>query len=74
MAVQEDNSDVLEVRLASRSQGVEVLLNQKVLSFNEQNWMDLKGKWRGQVWSAGHPVAFTPSLVLALGCGRLWIK
>lgn len=43
MAVQEDNSDVVEVRLAGRSQALEVLLNYKVLSFTEQNWMDLKG-------------------------------
>lgn len=44
MAVQEDGSDVVEVRLAGRSQALEVLLNYKVLSFTEQNWMDLKGK------------------------------
>lgn len=44
MAVQEANSDVIEVRLAARSQVLEVLLNHKVLSFTEQNWMDLKGK------------------------------
>ncbi|GAB1295233.1 Sushi domain-containing protein 2 [Apodemus speciosus] len=43
VAVQEDDSDVVEVRLAGRSQGLEVLLNQRVLSFTEQNWMDLKG-------------------------------
>lgn len=43
VAVQEDNSDVLEVRLAGGSQVLEVLLNHKVLSFTEQNWMDLKG-------------------------------
>jgi hypothetical protein len=44
VAVQEDNSDVIEVRLAGGSRVLEVLLNQKVLSFTEQNWMDLKGK------------------------------
>lgn len=55
MAVQEDNSDVIEVRLAGGTQVLEVLLNQKALSFTEQNWMDLKGKWHSQVWSAGYP-------------------
>lgn len=45
MAVQEGNSDVVEVRLAGSPQALEVLLNQKALSFNEQNWMDLKGEW-----------------------------
>ncbi|XP_026304213.1 sushi domain-containing protein 2 isoform X1 [Piliocolobus tephrosceles] len=43
VAVQEDNSDVVEVRLASGTSGLEVLLNQEVLSFAEQSWMDLKG-------------------------------
>lgn len=45
MAVQEGNSDVVEVRLAGSPQALEVLLNQKALSFTEQNWMDLKGEW-----------------------------
>ncbi|XP_030770620.1 sushi domain-containing protein 2 isoform X2 [Rhinopithecus roxellana] len=43
VAVQEGNSDVVEVRLANRTRGLEVLLNQEVLSFAEQSWMDLKG-------------------------------
>ncbi|CAH6789823.1 Susd2 [Phodopus roborovskii] len=43
VAVQEDNSDVVEVRLAGRPRALQVLLNQKALSFTEQNWMDLKG-------------------------------
>lgn len=43
VAVQEYNSDVLEVRLADSPQVLQVLLNQKALSFAEQNWMDLKG-------------------------------
>uniref|UniRef100_A0A8C9QAS4 Sushi domain containing 2 n=1 Tax=Spermophilus dauricus TaxID=99837 RepID=A0A8C9QAS4_SPEDA len=43
VAVQEGNSDVVEVRLAKRSGVLEVLLNQEVLSFAEQSWMDLKG-------------------------------
>ncbi|XP_075389701.1 sushi domain-containing protein 2 [Tenrec ecaudatus] len=44
VAVQEGPSDVLEVRLASRSgTPLQVLLNQRILSFDEQSWMDLKG-------------------------------
>ncbi|XP_006213409.2 sushi domain-containing protein 2 [Vicugna pacos] len=43
VAVQEGNSDVVEVRLASRDRVLQVLLNQEVLSFAEQSWMDLKG-------------------------------
>ncbi|KAL4681861.1 hypothetical protein H8959_007338 [Pygathrix nigripes] len=43
VAVQEGNSDVVEVRLANGTRGLEVLLNQEVLSFAEQSWMDLKG-------------------------------
>lgn len=44
MAVQEGNSDVVEVRLANGTRGLEVLLNQEVLNFAEQSWMDLKGE------------------------------
>ncbi|XP_021509443.1 sushi domain-containing protein 2 isoform X2 [Meriones unguiculatus] len=43
VAVQEGNSDVIEVRLPGGSRGLEVLLNHRVLNFTEQNWMDLKG-------------------------------
>ncbi|XP_077016312.1 sushi domain-containing protein 2 isoform X2 [Tamandua tetradactyla] len=42
VAVQESKSDVVEVRLAGTG-GLQVLLNQEVLSFAEQRWMDLKG-------------------------------
>jgi len=42
VAMQENNSDVIEVRY-SEDLNLEVLLNQKVISFSEQNWMDLKG-------------------------------
>lgn len=55
MAVQEDNSDVVEVRLAGSPQTLEVLLNQKALSFTEQNWMDLKGEWHGQARCRDYP-------------------
>lgn len=41
VAVQEDNSDVLEVRKVGGS--LQVLLNQETLSFMEQSWLDLKG-------------------------------
>nr|XP_044988993.1 sushi domain-containing protein 2 [Jaculus jaculus]XP_044988994.1 sushi domain-containing protein 2 [Jaculus jaculus] len=43
VALQEGNSDILEVRLADGSRALEVLLNQEVLNFSEQSWMDLKG-------------------------------
>lgn len=43
LAVQEGNSDVVEVRLAGGTGSLQVLLNQQVLSFTEQKWMDLKG-------------------------------
>ncbi|XP_012869976.1 PREDICTED: sushi domain-containing protein 2 [Dipodomys ordii] len=43
VAVQEGNSDVVEVRLVGTPVILEVLLNQEVLSFTEQSWMDLKG-------------------------------
>ncbi|KAM9194369.1 sushi domain-containing protein 2 isoform 2-T2 [Dugong dugon] len=43
VAVQEGTSDVLEVRLADGARMLQVLLNQRVLSFDEQRWMDLKG-------------------------------
>ncbi|XP_072736384.1 sushi domain-containing protein 2 [Ciconia boyciana] len=42
VAMQENNSDVIEVRY-SQGLNLEVLLNQKVVSFSEQSWMDLKG-------------------------------
>ncbi|XP_004443153.1 PREDICTED: sushi domain-containing protein 2 [Ceratotherium simum simum] len=43
VAVQEGNSDVVEVRLADGVGVLQVLLNQEVLSFAEQSWMDLQG-------------------------------
>lgn len=66
VAVQEDSSDVVEVRLAGGAGPLQVLLNQEVLSFAEQNWMDLKGEWaagprlsrcclsRAQMWRWSH--------------------
>ncbi|KAM6340319.1 sushi domain-containing protein 2 [Alca torda] len=41
VAMQEDNSDVIEVRYLNNY--LQVLLNQKVLNFSEQSWLDLKG-------------------------------
>nr|XP_046231714.1 sushi domain-containing protein 2-like [Scatophagus argus] len=43
VAMQEKDSDVIEVRLLSGHSGLEVLQNQKTLSFTEQSWMDLHG-------------------------------
>uniref|UniRef100_A0A8C9EMA2 Sushi domain containing 2 n=1 Tax=Pavo cristatus TaxID=9049 RepID=A0A8C9EMA2_PAVCR len=42
VAMQENNSDVIEVRY-SEGLNLEVLLNQKVVNFSEQSWMDLEG-------------------------------
>lgn len=42
VAMQENDSDVIEVRY-SKDSNLEVLLNQKVVSFSEQSWLDLKG-------------------------------
>ncbi|XP_075424181.1 sushi domain-containing protein 2 isoform X2 [Ascaphus truei] len=44
VAMQEGDSDVIEVRLNERTTyGLEVLLNHEVISFQEQSWMDLEG-------------------------------
>ncbi|NXY74058.1 SUSD2 protein, partial [Glareola pratincola] len=41
VAMQENNSDVIEVRYLNDY--LQVLLNQKVVNFSEQSWLDLKG-------------------------------
>ncbi|XP_037609602.1 sushi domain-containing protein 2-like [Sebastes umbrosus] len=43
VAMKERASDVVEVRLVAGHNGLEVLQNQKTLSFSEQRWMDLHG-------------------------------
>ncbi|XP_044539174.1 sushi domain-containing protein 2-like [Gracilinanus agilis] len=44
VVVKEGDSDVLEARLGDAvGRPLEVLLNQKILTFSEQSWMDLKG-------------------------------
>ncbi|XP_076853996.1 sushi domain-containing protein 2 isoform X2 [Brachyhypopomus gauderio] len=43
VAMRENGSDVIEVRLSDWPDHLQVLLNQKVLSFSEQSWIDLKG-------------------------------
>ncbi|XP_063003497.1 sushi domain-containing protein 2 isoform X2 [Elgaria multicarinata webbii] len=43
IAVQENDSDVIEIRIPEHSDTLEVLLNHKALNFSEQTWMDLKG-------------------------------
>ncbi|RVE65763.1 hypothetical protein OJAV_G00120000 [Oryzias javanicus] len=43
VAMREASSDVVEVRLGSGNNRLEVLHNQKLLSFDEQTWMDLQG-------------------------------
>ncbi|PKU32456.1 sushi domain-containing protein 2 [Limosa lapponica baueri] len=42
VAMQENNSDVIEVRY-SKDSNLQVLLNQRVVDFSEQSWLDLKG-------------------------------
>jgi len=44
VAMREKNSDVIEVRLGEQKDELQVLMNQQVLSFSEQIWIDLKGK------------------------------
>ncbi|XP_038589592.1 sushi domain-containing protein 2-like isoform X1 [Micropterus salmoides] len=43
VAMKEESSDVIEVRLVIGHNSLEVLQNQKILSFTEQSWMDLHG-------------------------------
>ncbi|XP_072353286.1 sushi domain-containing protein 2 isoform X4 [Scyliorhinus torazame] len=45
VAMQEGDSDVIEVRVSNHSSNgsLEVLLNHGFVTFDEQNWMDLKG-------------------------------
>ncbi|XP_054896694.1 sushi domain-containing protein 2-like isoform X2 [Poeciliopsis prolifica] len=43
VAMREGSSDIIEVRLDSRKNGLELLRNQQTLSFAEQTWMDLQG-------------------------------
>ncbi|XP_049475084.1 sushi domain-containing protein 2 [Panthera uncia] len=63
VAVQEGNSDVVEVRLAGGAGVLQVLLNQEVLSFTEQSWMDLNGMFLSA--AAGDSV----SIMLSSGAG-----
>lgn len=44
VAMQEGNSDLIEVRIPDHpsESSVEVLVNKEIVTFNEQNWMDLK--------------------------------
>ncbi len=44
VAMREKDSDVIEVRLRDQVDELQVLMNQQVLSFSEQKWIDLTGK------------------------------
>lgn len=44
VAMREGSSDIIEVRLDRRNDGLELLHNQQTLSFAEQTWMDLHGE------------------------------
>uniref|UniRef100_A0ABM5GM24 Sushi domain-containing protein 2 isoform X2 n=1 Tax=Pogona vitticeps TaxID=103695 RepID=A0ABM5GM24_9SAUR len=48
IAMQENDSDVIEIRIPEHSGSLEVLLNHKTLNFSEQTWMDLKGAIRNE--------------------------
>ena len=56
VAMREASSDVIEVRLGGGGAQLEVLQNQRVLSFTEQSWMDLNGE---RPWSP----ALSPSVL-----------
>lgn len=77
VAVQEGDSDVVEVRLANGTGALQVLLNQEVLSLAEQSWVDLRGEWDDQARSAGclcpsSCPAGPPHLAPARAGGRGW--
>ncbi|XP_057204981.1 sushi domain-containing protein 2 isoform X1 [Triplophysa rosa] len=42
VAMREKDSDVIEVRLGDKADELQVFMNQQVLTFSEQKWMDLK--------------------------------
>ncbi|XP_067295493.1 sushi domain-containing protein 2 isoform X3 [Pseudorasbora parva] len=43
VAMRQKDSDVIEVRLRDQVDELQILMNQQVLSFSEQKWIDLKG-------------------------------
>lgn len=43
VAMREASSDIIEVRMVDGDNSLQVLQNQKKLSFSEQSWMDLTG-------------------------------
>ncbi|KAG7480929.1 hypothetical protein MATL_G00061450 [Megalops atlanticus] len=43
LAMKENASDVIEVRLTDHEDHLQVLRNQEALSFSQQSWLDLKG-------------------------------
>ncbi|KAM9306624.1 sushi domain-containing protein 2-like [Pholidichthys leucotaenia] len=59
VAMREGSSDIIEVRLASSQSSLEVLHNQRILSFTEQTWMDLKGVFLFSPASTNVTVMFT---------------
>ncbi|XP_061442802.1 sushi domain-containing protein 2 isoform X2 [Rhineura floridana] len=59
IAMQENNSDVIEIRISEHSDMLEVLLNQKTLNFSEQTWMDLKGLFLSTVAGQNVTVMFS---------------
>lgn len=58
VVMREASSDIIEVRINADHQGLQVLQNQKSLSFAEQSWMDLQGVFVFSPTSANVTVMF----------------
>ncbi|XP_048366366.1 sushi domain-containing protein 2 isoform X1 [Sphaerodactylus townsendi] len=72
VAVQENNSDVVEMRIPDHSSQLEVLLNHKALNFSEQTWMDPKGLFLYAVPGMSATVMFSSGVgVEVKGSGQL---
>lgn len=63
VAMREKDSDVIEVRLGDQVDELQVLMNQQVLSFSEQKWIDLSGVF---VFS---PIATNVTVMFPSGTG-----
>ncbi|XP_060104318.1 sushi domain-containing protein 2 [Heteronotia binoei] len=73
IAMQENSSDVVEMRLLEHpSSTLEVLLNHRALNFSEQTWMDLKGLFLYAVPGTSATVMFSSGVgVEVKGTGRM---
>ncbi|KAL8164764.1 UNVERIFIED_CONTAM: hypothetical protein K2H54_004196 [Gekko kuhli] len=73
IAMQENNSDVVEMRLPEHSSSIlEVLLNHQALNFSEQTWMDPKGLFLYAVPGISATVMFSSGVGIEVkGTGEL---